>query len=123
LKELEVEGKPRLHVMNKIDLLPPRQRESLRDDDTTVQVSAAKGIGMSTLLERIDQMLQGDPVSRVRLQVPQKEGKLLAMLEARSRIYSRHYKDGLVLLEAEAPESVVRKVREYVVSGKLPAQN
>jgi GTP-binding protein HflX len=109
--------------MNKIDLLPPRQRESLRDDDTTVQVSAAKGIGMSTLLERIDQMLQGDPVNRVRLQVPQKEGKLLAMLEARSRIYSRHYKDGLVLLEAEAPESVVRKVREYVVSGKLPAQN
>ena len=115
LKELEVEGKPRLHVMNKIDLLPPRQRESLRDDDTTVQVSAAKGIGMSTLLERIDQMLQGDPVNRVRLQVPQKEGKLLAMLEARSRIFSRHYKDGLVELEAEAPESVVRKVREYLL--------
>ena len=115
LKELEAEGKPRLRVMNKIDLLPPRQRESLRDDATTVQVSAAKGIGMSTLLERIDQMLQGDPVSRVRLQVPQKEGKLLAMLEARSRIYSRHYKDGLVLLEAEAPDSVVRKVREWVV--------
>jgi GTPase len=117
LKELEADGKPRLHVMNKIDLLPPRQRESLRDDATTVQVSAVKGIGMSTLLERIDQMLQGDPVSRVRLQVPQKEGKLLAMLEARSRIYTRHYKDGLVLLDAEAPESVVRKVREYVISG------
>ncbi len=115
LKELEAEGKPRLHVMNKIDLLPPRQRESLRDDATTVQVSAAKGIGMSTLLERIDQMLQGDPVSRVRLRVPQKEGRLLAMLEARSRIYSRHYEDGLVELEAEAPESVVRKVREYVI--------
>ena len=41
LKELEAEGKPRLHVMNKIDLLPPRQRESLRDDATAVQVSAA----------------------------------------------------------------------------------
>ena len=32
LKELEAEGKPRLQVMNKIDLLPPKQRESLRDD-------------------------------------------------------------------------------------------
>jgi GTP-binding protein HflX len=115
LKELEADGKPRLRVMNKIDLLPPRQWESLRDDATTVLVSAAKGVGMTTLLERIDQLLQGDPVSRVRLQVPQKEGKVLAMLEARSRIYSRHYKDGLVVLEAEAPESVVRKVREYVV--------
>jgi GTP-binding protein HflX len=115
LKELEADGKPRLRVMNKIDLLPPRQRESLRDDATTVLVSAAKGIGMSTLLDRIDQMLQGDPLSRVRLRVPQKEGKMLALLEARSRIYSRQYKDGLVELEAEAPESVVRRVREWVV--------
>jgi hypothetical protein len=47
--------------------------------------------------------------------VPQKEGKLLALLEARSRIYSRAYKDGLVEMEAEAPESVVRKVKEWVV--------
>ncbi len=115
LKELEVEGKPRLRVMNKIDLLLSRQRDSLRDDAGRVHVSAAKGIGMSTLLERIDRMLEGDPLSRVRLRVPQKEGKTLALLEARSRIYSRQYKDGLVELEAEAPESVVRRVRQWVV--------
>jgi GTPase len=115
LKELEVEGKPRLRVKNKIDLLPAAQRENLRDDTTTVHVSAAKTDGMSTLLERIDQMLSEDAISRVRLRVPQKEGKTLAMLEARARIYSRTYKDGLVELEAEAPESVVRRVREWVV--------
>jgi GTP-binding protein HflX len=116
LQELEAERKPRLHVMNKIDLLPPKQRESLRDDDKTIHVSAAKGIGMSTLLDRIDQMLSEDALSRIRLRVPQKEGKTLAMLEARSRIYSRTYKDGLVELEAEAPESVVRRVKDWVVS-------
>ncbi len=32
LKELEADKKPRLRVMNKIDLLLPKQRESLRDD-------------------------------------------------------------------------------------------
>jgi GTP-binding protein HflX len=115
LKELEAEKKPRLRVMNKIDLLPPRQRDSLRDDANTVHVSAAKDIGMSTLLDRIDQMLQGDALSRIRLRVPQKEGKTLALLEARARIYSRKYKDGLVELEVEAAESVVRRVREWVV--------
>src|SRR6266849_4641962 len=115
LKELEADGKPRLRVMNKIDLLLPKQSQSLRDDANRVHVSAAKGIGMSTLLDRIDGMLSEDPLSRVRLRVPQKEGKMLALLEARSRIYSREYKDGLVELEAEAPESVVRKVREWVV--------
>ena len=111
LKELEADTKPRLRVMNKIDLLPPRQRDSLRDDATSVHVSAAKGIGMSTLLDRIDEALSEDAVSRIRLRVPQKEGKTLAMLEARARIYSRAYKDGLVELEVEAPESVVRRVR------------
>ncbi len=114
LKELEAEGKPRLRVMNKIDLLPPRQRESLRDDATTVHVSAAKGIGMGTLLDRIDQMLQGDALSRIRLRIPQKEGKTLALLEARARIYSRAYRDGLVELEVEAPESIVRRVKAFV---------
>jgi 50S ribosomal subunit-associated GTPase HflX len=61
-------------------------------------------------------MLSEDATSRVRLRVPQKEGKALAMLEARSRIYSRHYADGVVELEAEVPESVVRRMREWVVS-------
>jgi hypothetical protein len=52
----------------------------------------------------------------VRLRVPQKEGKALALLEARSRIYSRQYADGVVELEAEVPESVARKMRDWVVS-------
>jgi GTP-binding protein HflX len=114
LKELEADKKPRLLVMNKVDLLPPVQRESLRDDDRTIHISAAKGIGLSTLLDRIDQVLAEDPLSRVRLSIPQKEGKTLALLEAKARIYSRAYKDGVVELEAEAPESVVRRVREWV---------
>src|SRR5204862_213359 len=60
LKELEAGDKPRLHVKNKVDLLPPKQRDSLRDDSQTVHVSAAKGIGLSTLLDRIDQTLSDD---------------------------------------------------------------
>jgi GTP-binding protein HflX len=116
LKELEADKKPRLRVMNKIDLLSEVQRESLRDDATSIHVSAAKGIGIGTLLERIDEELEQDRPSRVHLRVPQKEGKTLALLEAKSRIYSRTYKDGLVQLEVEAPESVVRKVRDWVVS-------
>jgi hypothetical protein len=47
--------------------------------------------------------------------VPQQEGKLLALLEARSRTYSREYNDGSVELEVEAPDSVVRRVRAFVM--------
>ncbi|HEX3740388.1 MAG TPA: GTPase HflX [Terriglobales bacterium] len=115
LTELEAGQKPALYVKNKIDLLPPKQRDSLRDDQRTVHVSAAKGIGLTTLLDRIDQMLSEDSLSRVRLRIPQKEGKALAQLEARSRIYSRQYKDGTVELEAEIPESLARKLKQWVV--------
>jgi 50S ribosomal subunit-associated GTPase HflX len=115
LRELEVGEKATLHIKNKIDLLPPRQRDNLRDDAHTVHVSAAKGIGLTTLLDGIDRTLSQDATSRVRLRVPQKEGKALAMLEAGSRIYSRQYKDGSVELEAEIPESLLRTVREWVV--------
>jgi GTP-binding protein HflX len=115
LKELEADSKPRLRIMNKIDLLPPAQKESLRDDANTVHVSAAKNIGISTLLDRIDDALTEDAVSRVRLRVPQEEGKILALIEARARIYSRRYKDSIVELEADAPESLSRRLRKFVI--------
>jgi len=132
LKELEAEKKPRLRVMNKIDLLDEEMAENLINDSLregaqsqgtgsdgikTVYVSAVEGTGLDRLLARIDATIEEDRVSRVHLRVPQKEGKVLAMLEAKARIYSRAYKDGAVELEVEAPESVVRRVREWVVKG------
>ncbi len=121
LKELEAEKKPRLRVMNKVDLLDDEVAKSLiadglRTKSNTIYVSAVEGTGLEPLLERIDKMIEEDQISRVKLRVPQKEGKTLALLEARARIYSRHYKDGAVEIEAEAPQSVVRRVKEFVVA-------
>jgi len=120
LKELEAEKKLRLRVMNKVDLLDEEVAKSLiadpgRESSRTVYVSAIEGTGLNHLLERIDKMIEEDQISRIRLRVPQKEGKTLALLEARARIYSREYNDGAVELEVEAPESVVRRVRGWVV--------
>jgi GTPase len=120
LKELEAEKKPRLRVMNKVDLLDEEVAQNLiadaqHNEAKTLYVSAVEGTGLIRLLERIDAMIEEDPVSRIHLRVPQREGKMLALLEARSRIYARAYKGGAVELEADAPESVVRRVREFVV--------
>ena len=118
LQELGAEGKPRLKVMNKVDLLPPASKQALLDSVDSIHISAAKGVGLSTLLERVDETLSEDPVRRVQLRVPQKEGKVLAMLEARARIYGRDYRDSLVELEVEVPESVVRRVQPFVIQPK-----
>jgi GTPase len=120
LKELEADAKPRLRVMNKVDLLDEEVaadllHSSLQPDAKTLYVSAVEGTGLSPLLARIDSVIEEDRISRVRLRVPQKEGKVLALLEAKARIYSRAYKDGAVELELEAPESVLRRVSGYVL--------
>jgi GTP-binding protein HflX len=116
LHELESEKKPRLRVANKIDALSAREREHLRNDEHTVHVSALSGDGLDKLLARIDHMLEEDPLQQVHLRVPQSEGKALAMLEAGARIYTRKYRNGMVEMEAQAPESVVRKVGKFVVN-------
>jgi GTP-binding protein HflX len=128
LKELEAEKKPRLRVMNKVDedvaksLIADAARTGAGTAGTrTLYVSAIEGTGIDQLLQRIDEMIEEDPVSRVHLRVPQKEGKILALLEAKARIRSRKYQDGSVVLEVEAPASVVRKVREWIVKTRAHA--
>ena len=114
LRELESQDKPRIHVMNKVDLLPEKKRESLRDSDNVVHVSAVKGAGLANLLKLIDDKIAADPVQRVLLRVPQSEGKALALLDAKANVLSREYRDGYVELEVQAAESVLRRVKTFL---------
>ena len=114
LKELEAQDKPRLHVLNKIDLMPDPERAAQNTGDT-VYVSAKQGTGLPALLERIDDGLVEDAPKHAHLAVPQSEGKALSLLEARSRILSRQYQDGLVRMEVQAPDSVLRRVKKFVI--------
>jgi GTP-binding protein HflX len=114
LRELESQDKPRLYVMNKVDLLSEKKRESLRDTTRVIHVSAAKGTGLDKLLEHIDAEIAEDPVRTASLRIPQSEGKALATLEGKARIYAREYRDGYVELKVEAPESLLRRMKGFV---------
>jgi len=113
LRELEANNKPRLRVMNKIDLLSPLKRESLIDTDSTVHVSAHNREGLDRLLEHIDRMIEQDPISRTYLRVPQSEGKALAAIDAKAVVLGKEYRDGFVEIEADAPESLLRTLRPF----------
>jgi GTP-binding protein HflX len=71
-------------------------------------------MGLDMLLQRMDEMLTGDALSRVTLRIPQNEGKMLALLESKSKIYSRRYQGDMVELEVEAPQSVLWRMRKWV---------
>src|SRR5262249_43051260 len=109
------QDKPRLYVMNKADLLPEKKRESLLDSDNVVHVSAVTGEGLDHLLQRIDDLISEDPLRRVRLRVPQSEGRLLALLDAKAQVFSRTYRGGSVELDVRAAESVLRRMKKFAV--------
>jgi len=115
LKELHVQDIPQIRVMNKTDLLPEAQRRSLANGATVVYVSAGKRDGLEALLNTIDARLQIDAIQRLRIRVPQSEGKLLAEIEARARILKRAYRDSAVQMEVDAPESLARVLASYTV--------
>jgi GTP-binding protein HflX len=120
LGELEVLETPQIRVMNKIDLLPDSQRKSLPPGSSTSFVSAVAKTGLDELLAMIDDQLAVDPLQYYRLRVPQSEGKILAQIEARGRILKRVYKDSVVDLEVEAPESLGRTLRSFTVFSTRP---
>jgi GTPase len=115
LKELDVLDRPRIRVMNKLDLMPEAQRRALASTAHTVYISAAKQIGLEDLLSAIDARLEIDALQHLRIRVPQSEGKLLAQIEARAHILKRSFRDSKVQMDVEAPESLARVLRNYEV--------
>ena len=113
LEELGVKDTPQIRVMNKSDLLPESQESP--NTPSAVYVSAINGIGLNGLLAAIDKKIEVDSLQRLRVQVPQSEGKVLAQIEARAHILKRIYRDSAVRMELEAPESLVRVLRPYIV--------
>jgi GTP-binding protein HflX len=116
LDELECLSKPRIEVLNKIDLLGEHERNGLLERSEAgaeVAVSARTGEGMDALLTAIDRALHSDPVIDATLRVPQQEGAALAAIEAGMVVHSREYEGNLVRLTVSGPASLVGRLRQY----------
>jgi GTP-binding protein HflX len=116
LGELEVMAKPRIEVLNKIDLLDEHERDGLlarSQAGNEVAVSARTGEGMDALLAAIDLALHSDPVIETELRVPQQEGAVLAAIDAGMVVHHREYAGNLVRLVVSGPASLVGRLRKY----------
>ena len=121
LGELESLGKPRIEVMNKVDLLGEKERRGLMaraqkhqsGEAAEVAVSAQSGEGIESLLKAIDAALHSDPLVEAELRVPQQEGGVLASIEAGMVVHSREYEGNLVRLSVSGPASLMGRLREY----------
>jgi GTP-binding protein HflX len=120
LDELEALSKPRIEVLNKIDVLDAREREGLaarkqprHQLHQEVLVSAQTGEGVDALLAAIDKALFSDPVIETELRVPQSDGAALAAIEGGMVVHSRAYEGNLVRLSVSGPASLVGRLRKY----------
>jgi GTP-binding protein HflX len=122
LGELETLAKPRIEVLNKIDLLPEDERAALvaranvsPKDKSAVALSAQTGQGLDSLLAAIDRALHSDPVVEAELRVPQHEGGALAAIEAGMLVHARTYEGNLVRLSVSGPASLLGRLRRFRV--------
>jgi GTP-binding protein HflX len=112
LRELEVEKKPRIEVMNKIDLLPLDEQIALKKGKP-IAVSARDGIGLDTLLAALDAALEIDPLEERAMEIPQREGAKLAALDAGTTVLDRTFQDDAVHLRVRGPASLLGRYRSY----------
>jgi GTP-binding protein HflX len=121
LGERDSLSKPRIEVLNKIDLLVGHEREGqLARAAATgeVVVSAQTGEGIDALLAALDRALNSDPVVEAQLRVPQQEGGVLAAVDAGMVVHSREYEGNLVRLSVSGPASLMGRLRKYRVRGE-----
>jgi GTPase len=125
LAELGVADRPILRVLNKVDRLTGEERKNLKagangkSNEGPVLVSALTGEGIDELLRRIDVALPTDPLVSLSLRLPLAQGRTLALIHALGRVLRSEVEDEDMLLDAEVPVSIARRLRlnDYVVQG------
>jgi GTP-binding protein HflX len=127
LSEIGADQTRQILVLNKMDLLEASGEAS----DSLAQrilgevrapagwralaVSARSGAGFNELLTAIDRELPLDPLSRAKFRLPASEGSLIHLLHERARVLASRYEGDCCEIEAEAPESVRRRLTRYIV--------
>ena len=128
LRELGVDGRPRLRVLNKVDQLAPEERGALSNSverngaGAPVLVSALTGEGIEDLLRRIDAEMPTDPVITLSIRLPLAEGRTLAMIHALGRVLHSEIDDSHMRLDAEVPASIAKRLRlkDFAVEETFP---
>ena len=127
LQEIGAGETPQLLVFNKVDNMPEGERLdaqalaariALDGLAPAVAVSARTGEGFADLLAMMDRTMVLDPVSAARFRIPLTEGALVSLLHERARVTRARYTEEACELEADTPESIQRRLKQYAVGSK-----
>ena len=118
---------PQILVLNKADRLPVGQHDvrtvagrllaeaGQSPMIPSVMVSGLTGEGLSRLFDAIDEAVPFDALETVRFRIPLRDGAAIALLHAHGRVLAEDYHGNLCEAEVDAPESLRRRLRRYLV--------
>ncbi|MFB3828705.1 MAG: GTPase HflX [Bryobacteraceae bacterium] len=115
LDEIGAAEIPCLFVLNKIDR-PELHLTPERAPGRAAPISALTGQGVEALLRVIDEVLPFDPVGRARFRFPAGGGPQLDLLHRFGRVLETRYEAEACEVEAEAPESLLRRLSAWTIS-------
>ena len=109
---------PQLLVLNKMDRASQELRAgrdvAARSGPASVSVSALTGEGIDALLQKVDEILPFDPLSRVQFSFPIGEGASISLVHQLGRVIDIRYTDRCCEMEAEVPESLKQRLSAFV---------
>jgi GTPase len=118
LDDLGVRDRLRLNVFNKTDQISEDDLGALKKSnekrENAVFTSAVTGAGLDELLVRIDAMMPVDPLVHLHLRIPLSDGRHLSLVHACGRVLQSQVLDGHMDIEAELPESLARRLEDFV---------
>ena len=63
------------------------------------------------MLSRIEKAVPIDPIVRLSLRIPLREGRTLALIHALGRVVESHVNDSQMELQADVPETIARRLK------------
>ena len=114
LDELEIDKLPIITVFNKIDMLQDRAvLEQLQSDyPDAVEISALRGVGLDTLLERISRLLD-DRMSSIDVILPYQEGHLVSLFYDNGQVDSVEHTEEGVRVSGKLPHRLMDRYRQF----------
>ncbi|MGH9374717.1 MAG: GTPase HflX [Terriglobia bacterium] len=106
LEHLQLTATPRIHVLNKVDLIGGAAPRRIPQGPEQVAVSALTGIGLPDLKRRIDAALKTEPAVEAEFDLSSADGQGWALLHSSGKIISTRFAGSRVLVRAQVPESV-----------------
>jgi GTP-binding protein HflX len=116
LADLEVVDRPIVEVLNKIDLLsnPADAAHYSAGFANSLPISAAQGIGLDRLLERIEEVLAAGLVY-ITVQVPYGHGDLTALFHEHGTVLQTSHEGRGTVLEGYLPRRWLERFRPYLI--------